>query len=79
MIIGNGQLAKAFMNSDLEHKDLCIFASGVSNSNCTDPKEFERERDLLKVTLSENPGKKLIYFSSCALSASEYPKNVLVN
>ncbi len=75
MIIGNGQLAKVFMNSDLEHKDLCIFASGVSNSNCTDPKEFERECDLLKVTLSENPDKKLIYFSSCALSAPEYPKN----
>lgn len=75
MIIGNGQLAKVFMNSDLEGKSLCIFASGVSNSNCTDPKEFERECDLLKVTLSENPGKKLIYFSSCALSAPDYPRN----
>lgn len=75
MIIGNGQLAKTFMNSDLEHKDLCIFASGVSNSNCTDPKEFARERDLLKTTLIQYPDKKLIYFSSCALSAPEYPKN----
>lgn len=75
MIIGSGQLAKAFLNSDLNHENLCIFASGVSNSNCTDPKQFERERDLLIGALFENSDKKLIYFSSCALSAPEYPKN----
>lgn len=75
MIIGNGQLAKAFINCDLVHNDLCVFASGVSNSNCSDPNEFEREKKLLENTLAEHPDKKLIYFSSCALSASQYPKN----
>lgn len=73
MIIGNGQLAKAFENSVLS--DTVIFASGVSNSNTTDPKEFERERNLLVDTLKKNKDKKFVYFSSCALSAPEYPKN----
>jgi len=74
MIIGNGQLAKAFHKSQLKD-DVCIFASGVSNSNCTDEKQFERERNLLIDTLKSNSDKKFVYFSSCALSASEYPKN----
>lgn len=76
MIIGNGQLAKVFTDSNISHRDLCIFASGVSNSNCTDPKEFAREQNMLTNTLLQNPDKKLIYFSSCALSAPEYPKNL---
>lgn len=75
MIIGNGQLAKAFAHSDIGHEDLCIFASGVSNSSCTDPKEFAREKQLLLNTLSANQDKKIIYFSSCALSVPAYSKN----
>jgi len=74
MIIGNGQLAKVFAKSQL-NDDVCIFASGVSNSSCTDEKQFERERNLLIDTLKSNCDKKFVYFSSCALSASEYPKN----
>lgn len=74
MIIGNGQLAKAFQEKQLKH-DTCIFASGVSNSSCTDEKQFEREKNLLIDTLKNNNDKKFVYFSSCALSASEYPKN----
>jgi nucleoside-diphosphate-sugar epimerase len=72
-IIGNGQLAKAFKNFEIN--DVCVFASGVSNSNCTDKVEFERERKLLVETLKNNGTKKIIYFSSCALSAEEYFKN----
>lgn len=74
MIIGNGQLAKAFQKSKLKD-DTCIFASGVSNSSCTDKKQFEREKNLLVDTLKNNSDKKFVYFSSCALSAIEYPKN----
>lgn len=73
MIVGNGQLAKVFKNSDLQ--DTCIFASGVSNSGCTSASEFQREADLLISTLKENGDKKFVYFSSCALSAQDYPKN----
>lgn len=74
MIIGNGQLAKAFQKSQLKD-EVCIFASGVSNSNCTDEEQFKREKILLIDALNANKDKKFIYFSSCALSADEYPKN----
>ena len=73
MVVGNGQLAQTFKGEELI--ETCIFASGVSNSGCTDIKEFEREKNLLIKTLEENKEKKFVYFSSCALSAVDYPKN----
>jgi len=73
MIIGNGQLAKAFV--PFEREDVCYFASGVSRSNCIDPMEFRRERELLQNALKVHGNKKFVYFSSCALSAPEYPRN----
>jgi len=72
-VVGKGQLAEAFKVPNIGY--VCIFASGVSNSNCQDPKEFERERNLLLKTLETHQDKKFVYFSSCALSAPEYPKN----
>lgn len=73
MIVGNGQLARAFKEHD--EKDFCIFASGVSNSKCIEISEFTREKELLIKTLIENNNTKIIYFSSCALSAKNYQKN----
>jgi len=73
VILGTGQLAQAFKMSNVGH--VCIFASGVSNSNCTDASQFDRERNLLKSTLEKYGEKKFVYFSSCALSAPEYQKN----
>ncbi len=72
MVIGSGQLAQIFKTGDWN--DVCIFASGVSNSSCSDPLEFEREKQLLLVSLEKNIHKKFVYFSSCALSAPSYPK-----
>jgi len=43
MIIGHGLLAKAFEDRFATDPRVCIFASGVSNSQCTDPTVFERE------------------------------------
>jgi nucleoside-diphosphate-sugar epimerase len=73
MIIGNGQLAKSFQNYC--PSNLIIFASGVSNSECTDIGEFNREKTLLIETLIKNKNKKFVYFSSCVLSAENYNKN----
>lgn len=73
MIIGNGQLAQAFSENDSTH--VIIFASGVPNSSCTDELQFDRERQLLLSTLQSHGDKKFVYFSSCALSSEEYPKN----
>lgn len=73
MVVGGGQLARAFNQQFLPHS--CIFASGVSNSSCTNSDEFAREEQLLIKTLTENKDKQFVYFSSCALSAPDYPKN----
>ena len=74
MIVGSGQLAQVFQKSSLD-ESFIIFASGVSNSNCKEKKEFQREKELLLATLEKNLEKKIVYFSSCALSADAYEKN----
>ncbi|PRM91349.1 hypothetical protein CJ672_09700 [Arcobacter cryaerophilus gv. occultus] len=73
MIIGNGQLANIFY--DYNRDDVLIFASGVSDSNCIDETNFEREKKLLIDTLKKNQNSKFVYFSSSALSSDKYPKN----
>ncbi|MEC9491596.1 NAD(P)-dependent oxidoreductase [Flexistipes sp.] len=73
MIIGSGQIAKAFLPVDTE--DVLIFASGVANSKCKDKNEFIREEKLLKKNLELSENKKFVYFSSCVLSAKDYPLN----
>ncbi len=77
MIVGNGLMATAMKKID--DNDLLIFASGVSNSNETNSKEYKREYNLLKKHIEEYPNKKLIYFSTCGIydkckKESEYIK-----
>lgn len=73
VIIGNGQLAQIF--STLNVDNTVIFASGVSNSECKDNVEFEREKKLLLKTLKSYSNNQFVYFSSCALSVNEYDFN----
>lgn len=61
MVIGHGDLAQVLKLRDRD--DLTYFASGVSNSQCTDEIEFYRERLLLK-TVSDN---HIVYFSSLSI------------
>ena len=75
MIIGRGLLASLFIDSDRE--DTVFFASGVSNSLENRPEEFLREETLIRKTISENPDKIFIYFSTCSIydsskTASDY-------
>ena len=65
MIIGNGAIAKSFI--DFNHHDLCVFASGVSNSKEENKECYDREFDLLEKTIRENSDKKLIYFSTSSV------------
>jgi hypothetical protein len=60
MIIGKGSIASILKDRD----DLVFFASGVSNSSCTDEKEYEREFNLLK-TVSKN--NHIVYFSNLGI------------
>jgi len=73
VIVGSGQIAKVFACED--SNNVIFFASGVANSSCTDKNEFVREENLLKKTLENANTKKFVYFSSCALSAKNYPLN----
>jgi len=47
--------------------DVLVFASGVSNSKETNPLQFEREANLLKRVIQENPKSKLVYFSTASV------------
>ncbi len=66
VIIGKGMIANAFMGNSTHILDSIVFASGVSNSACTEQKLYEKERLLLERTVNSclQKGHKLIYFSS---------------
>jgi len=66
MIIGNGMLAHAFKEY-IDNDSVLIFASGVSNSQEVDEKEFKREFELIERTLLKNPNKIFVYFSTCSM------------
>jgi hypothetical protein len=57
MIIGKGSIASILQDRD----DLVFFASGVSNSTCTDENEYEREFNLLKTIQTDQ---HVVYFSN---------------
>lgn len=64
-IIGNGLLAKSFLEYKINKNYNCIiFASGVSNSSENNLNNFSKEIDLINQILLENKGSKIIYFSS---------------
>jgi hypothetical protein len=64
MIIGNGNVARVLEDRD----DLVFFASGVSNSSCTDENEYERELNLLKTIPTD---KHVVYFSNLGIYYKE--------
>jgi hypothetical protein len=64
MVVGNGSIAKVFINDYQDDNSVVIFASGVSNSNEINESEFSREHTLLSKILVSYPNLKLVYFSS---------------
>jgi len=68
MIYGNGMLANAFSKYNGTNPNICIFASGVSDSSCNDENEFMRERLLLEESIKENARADFfVYFSTCSI------------
>lgn len=68
MIIGSGLLAKAMMPAFSNREDSVVYAAGVSNSHCVDPKEFAREAARIKLALQEiADDNSFIYFSTCSI------------
>ena len=64
MIVGNGQIAKAFKKRKNSYSKDVIFASGLANSQNKKDSEFKREINLLKKTLDKNKQKRMFYFST---------------
>jgi hypothetical protein len=60
MIIGKGDVASAI----IDREDVTFFASGVSNSTCTNPKDYDREIHLLQKMPKD---RHLVYFSSLCI------------
>lgn len=72
MITGSGLLATAFAPLYQNNRDVCIYAAGVSNSACTDPKEYAREKDRLSASLAPARNKDaFVYFSTCSIADDE--------
>ena len=68
MIIGSGLIAKAFGRDRTYFDDSCLYAAGVSNSDCSDGLEFERERVMLSSALQQfSKARRFIYFGTCSI------------
>ena len=68
MIYGSGMFATSFSDCFKNNPNICIFASGVSNSMCKDLAEFDREKKLLIKIIESNQGvSSFIYFSTCSI------------
>ena len=68
MIIGSGMMARAFRGRMADRVDIVVHAAGVSNSQCNDVREFERENSLLRKTIAKASGAdRFVYFSTCSI------------
>jgi nucleoside-diphosphate-sugar epimerase len=71
MIIGSGMLARAFAPLFGDSTESCVYAAGVSNSNCSDQREFDRERDRLINAMEQHSFVDLfLYFGTCSANGS---------
>lgn len=77
MIVGNGLIAKAFDN--FKDDQVIVFASGVSNSLEQRRQEFDREENLLRNVINENPEKKIVYFSTCYFNDIKKKKKYVIH
>ena len=68
MIIGTGLIARAFAAHQDALAGTCVYAAGVSNSSCGDPREFERERQRMLAAMTDCTADQLfLYFSTCSI------------
>jgi nucleoside-diphosphate-sugar epimerase len=65
VIVGNGTLAQAFIDSDQNWDEYIILASGVSNSLEVREESYQREKDLINSFLGEK--RTVVYFSTASI------------
>jgi nucleoside-diphosphate-sugar epimerase len=67
-IIGKGMIAQALASSMDEAENAIFFASGVSDSQCTDSTAFARERGILAQALADcSEACHFVYFGTCSV------------
>lgn len=72
MIVGSGMLARTFKAAYAHREDVCIYAAGVSNSGCTDRREFSRERLRLEKAIKQAMDvSAFVYFGTCSIADPE--------
>ena len=74
MIIGNGLVASKFREYH-NYDDCIIFSSGVSDSQESCTKKFNREKSLVRETLAKYKNLQFIYFSTILVKFSDTPYN----
>src|SRR5690242_668900 len=77
MIVGSGLIARAMSRHFHQDYRYVVYAAGVSNSNCTEAREFDRER--LKGTIAcLDATQTLIYLSTCSVYDSDARQTLYV-
>jgi len=72
MIVGSGLMASAFARFYSTDRETWIYAAGVSDSSCTDEREFARERRRLEAALADaGPEPTVVYFGTCSVLDAE--------
>ena len=66
MIVGTGFIANNFSSYEKD-SNIIIYASGIPNVANFTEQGIDREKDLLRKTVLDNPFCKIIYFSSCGI------------
>jgi len=67
VIVGTGLIARAFLRRKARLDNVCVYAAGVSNSTCSDEREYVRDRLRLQKAMATLDGSVLlVYFSTCS-------------
>ena len=72
-IIGSGLIAAHLAPLTNRFPDTVALAAGVADSACSDPRQYGRERCLLKRAIEECVHRRLIYFSSAGRVYGDWP------
>jgi dTDP-4-dehydrorhamnose reductase len=68
VIIGSGLMARSFGPLFAGDERVVVYAAGVSNSSCSDEREFRRERERLREVLdSLDANATIVYLSTCSV------------
>lgn len=74
MIVGSGLLARGFAPYFGASVRDCVYAAGVSNSTCTDAREFDREEHRLRAAIADYRSADLfVYLGTCAANGHGAP------